>query len=93
MTYQKLFNKTKLIINENACMKFYDGTKSLYLERDASGVGLRADLLQTISGTSCPRDTTSGNSILRPITFVNKNLSSTEKKIQQHRKGGTRYTA
>ena len=37
---------------------------------DASGVGLGDALLQTRSGTSCPRDKASDNSILSPITFV-----------------------
>ena len=39
-TYQKIFNKTKAIIKEDACMKFHDKTKSLYIEMDASRVGL-----------------------------------------------------
>ena len=38
--YQKMFNKAKAIITEDACMKFYDETKPLYIEMDASGVGL-----------------------------------------------------
>ena len=37
-TYQKLFNKAKSIIKEDACMKFYDETQPLYLETDMSGV-------------------------------------------------------
>ena len=32
-----------------ACMKFHDETKLLYIETDASGVGLGAALLQTRS--------------------------------------------
>ena len=39
-------------------MKFYDEMKPLYLETDASGVGLGAGLLQTKEGTSCPKDET-----------------------------------
>ena len=40
--YQKLFNKAKSIIEAEACIKFYDKTMPLYLETDASGIGLRA---------------------------------------------------
>ena len=35
---QKMFEETKAIIKEDACMKFYDATKALYIETDASGV-------------------------------------------------------
>ena len=38
----------------DACMKLYDETKPLFLENDASDVGLETDLLQTREGTSCP---------------------------------------
>ena len=72
-TYQKLFNKAKSIITEDADMKFYNETQPLFLETDASGVGLGAALLQTTSGTSCPRDKAPDNCILRPITFAGKN--------------------
>ena len=34
-TIHKIFDKVKSIINEEACMKFYDETKPLYLETDA----------------------------------------------------------
>ena len=34
------------------CIKFYDDTKSLYLETDASGVGLGAALMQTWEGAT-----------------------------------------
>ena len=57
-------------------MKFYNETKPLYLETDASGVGLG----MTRNGTSCIRDTAPDNNILRPITFASKSLSSTEKR-------------
>ena len=46
-SYQSLFNKTKLLIKSDKCMKFYDDTKLLYLETDNSGVGLAAAPLQT----------------------------------------------
>ena len=79
-TCQELFDKTKSIIKEDAYVKFYDETKPLYLEMDASGVRLGAILLQTRNGTSCSRDVAPENSILRPITFASKSLSSTEKR-------------
>ena len=61
-------------------MSLYDKTQPLYLETDASGIGLGAALLQTRSGTNCPRDKVPGNSKLSPITFESKSLSSTERR-------------
>ena len=61
-------------------MKFYDGTKPLYLETDASGAGLGAGLLQTRNGTNCLRDMALDNNILRAITFISRSLSSTDKR-------------
>ena len=46
-SYLSLFNKSKLLIKSDMCMKFYDDTKPVYLETDASRVGLGAALLQT----------------------------------------------
>ena len=77
--YQNMFDKTKAIIKEDACMNFYDETKMLYAETNVSGVGLGAALLQTKSGTSCPRDKVPDNSILRPIAFSSKSLNGAEK--------------
>ena len=61
-------------------MKFYDKTKPLYLETDASRIGLGAALLQPIDGMTCPKDTAPNNTILRPIAFASKSLSSTEQR-------------
>ena len=61
-------------------MKFYDETQVLYLDTDASGIGLEAALLQTRSGRSCSRDKAQDNSILRPIAFASKSLSSAERR-------------
>ena len=76
--YQRLFDKAKLIIKEDAWMKVYDETKLLYMETDASGVGLRAGLLLTRDGTSCHRDETPDNNVLQWITFASKSLSAAE---------------
>ena len=79
-TYQKLFDKAKPIIMEDVYIKFYEETMLLYLETDASGIRLRAALLQTRSGTSCQRDKAPDNSILRPIAFASKSLSNAERR-------------
>ena len=59
-------------------MKFYDETKPLYLQTDASGIRLGATLLQTRDNTTCPEDIAPDNTILRPITFARKSLTSGE---------------
>ena len=56
-------------------MKFYNETKHLYPETDASGIGLSATLLQTRDGVTCLKDTTPDNTILRPIVFASKRLT------------------
>ena len=64
---QKIFNEAKAIIKEDACIKYYDETKLIYIEMDASGVGLGATLLQTRNSSSCAKDEVPDNSILRPM--------------------------
>ena len=59
-------------------MKFYDDTKPLYLETDASGLGLGAALLQTWEGAAYQKDTVPYNTILCPIPFTSKSLTGTE---------------
>ena len=66
--YQVLYDKMKSLIKDDVCMKFYNETKPLYLETDASGIGL---------GT-CPKDTAPDNTMVRPIAFGSKSLTSTE---------------
>ena len=67
-------------MKQDACMKFYDNTQPLYLETDKSGVGLGAVLLQTRNDTIYPSDKAPDGSILRPIAFSSKSLSSVEKR-------------
>ena len=74
-----MFDKAKEIIKADACMKFLDVTKLLYIETYMSGVGLGAALLQTRSNTSCLRDKVLDNGILRPIAFSKKSLTGAEK--------------
>ena len=60
-------------------MKFFKKTKPQYLETDAFGIGLGTALLQTRKGMTCSKDAAPDNTILKPITFASKNLTSTEK--------------
>ena len=41
--YQKLHNKAKCLIGEDSCPELYNVKKTLYLETDASEVGIGAD--------------------------------------------------
>ena len=41
-----MVQKVKSLIKAEVCMKFYEDTKLLYLETDASGISLGAALLQ-----------------------------------------------
>ena len=43
-TCQDLYDKVKRLITRDACMNFYDASKPLYLEMDASSIGLEASL-------------------------------------------------
>ena len=79
-SYQQLFDKAKLLIKVEMCMKFYDDIKLLYLETDASGIGLGAALLQLRDNTGCHKDTAPDNTILCPIAFESKCLTSAEQR-------------
>ena len=59
-------------------MKFYDNTKLLYLETDASRFGLGAAQLQMCKGTTCQKDIAPDNTILCPIMFASKSLIGAE---------------
>ena len=76
------------IIKQDACIKFYDEIKPLYMETDASGARLGASLLQTRGGTSFPRDEAPDNRILRPMTLMSNSLSSVEKRYSNKEREG-----
>ena len=59
-------------------MKFYNDTKLLYLQTDASGVGLRTALLQLSDNTTCQTHMAPDNTIFCPITFASKSLTGAE---------------
>ena len=45
-SYQALYDEVQSLIKDDVCMKLYDETKPLYLETDASRIGLGITLLQ-----------------------------------------------
>ena len=61
-------------------MKFYDDSKPLYLETDASGVSLGAALLQLHDNTVCQKGIAPDNITLCPIAFASKSLTSVEQR-------------
>ena len=70
-------NKAKILIKD-ACMDFYDTSRTLYLETDASSVGLGARLLQVRKGMNCRHDKVPDNGNRCPTAFASKSLSSAE---------------
>ena len=79
-SYQQQFEKAKLLIKVEMCMRFYDDTRLLYLETYASGIGLRAALLQLRDNMACQKGTAPDNTILKPITFASKTLMGAEQR-------------
>ena len=61
-------------------MKFYNESKLLYIETDASGIGLGAALVQTRDNMNCHRHEVPDNSILRPIAFASKTITGAKKR-------------
>ena len=79
-SYQQLLDKAKSLIKGEMCMKFYDDTKLLYLEADASGFSLGAALLQLRDNTNCLKNTAPDNTICCPIVFASKSLTGAEQR-------------
>ena len=77
-SYQQLFINAKSVIKADVCMKFYDNSKPLYLETDASGIGLGAALLQLHDNTDCQKGVAPQNITLCPIAFAGKTLTGAE---------------
>ena len=61
---QRIIQKCKALIKKDACMQFYDEMNPLYIQKDASDIGLGAGLLQVRIGMSCPTGDRPYNTIL-----------------------------
>ena len=70
--YQNLYDRAKKIIKKDICTKFYDTSRPLYLETDASDVDLGAGLLQVRDGMNCGHDEVPDNAKLYPTAFTSK---------------------
>ena len=60
----------------HVCMKFYNVLRPLYLEIDASGIGLGTGFLQVKDGMNCGHNEIPGNAKLQSAAFTRKTLSS-----------------
>ena len=76
--YQDLHDRAKKILMKDACMKFYDASRPLHLEIDASGVGLGDGLLQVKDGMNCRCDEVLENTTMHPNAFTSKSPSGAE---------------
>ena len=63
---------------KDAYVKFYDAPRSLHMESDASGISLRAGLLQVRNGMTCGSDKGPNNATQPLIAFVSKSLLITQ---------------
>ena len=74
--YQDLYNKTKKMVKKDACMKFYNVARPLYLETDTSSISLGARLLEVRNDMNCGCDEIPDNAILHLIACTRKSFSS-----------------
>ena len=72
--HQDLYDKAKMIIKKDACMKFNDASMLLYVVTDASGISLGGRLLQVRNGINCGCDKVPDNANLCQIAFSTKSL-------------------
>ena len=63
---------------DDACLQYFDPNTEIFIEADASLVGLGACLLQRDKTVDCPRSDEYYN--LRPIAFTSKSLTETEQR-------------
>ena len=83
----KFFVNVNAIINNDVFMKFYK--KNYYMWKQCIGCGLGAGFFQTMHSLKFQQDEGPDKTVLHPITFANKSISST--KIQQYRMRSSRH--
>ena len=66
----KRIPRVKSIIKKDTFIKFYNEKEQQYLDTDASGIGLRAGLLQVRGGMQFPKDEEHNNSVLWLLPFA-----------------------
>ena len=86
--YQEIYERATLLVKEDMCMKYYNVRKPLYLETDASGVGLGVELLQVRDNLNCRYNKVHDNAMLQPITFCLVEPFHCRPVTQQYRKRG-----
>ena len=59
-------------------MNFYDVARHLYLETNASGIGLETRLLHVMDDRNCGCDEIPDNAIFHPTAFTSNSLSNVE---------------
>ena len=76
--YQYLYDRAKKTVKNDACMKIYNASTTLYLGNDESGDSLGARLLQVRDGMNCRHNKVPDNVTLCPTAFTSKSLLSTK---------------
>ena len=91
-TYRKMFEEAKAIIKEDACMKFYDETKPLYIEINASG----ADFGSSPTTNQRQHDLSQRWSARQQLPWAHcicqQEPHWSREEVQQHWERNTRYT-
>ena len=74
--YQHLYDRRRAIIKKDATTAFHKEKEHLYLERDASGMGLRATYLQMRGRMWFSINEACDNAALWPVVITSKSLTS-----------------
>ena len=76
--HTEAFENAKKLVSKDCCLRFYDSELPLYMEMDASKVGLGAALLQPQENYEYSDQDTPPTEDLRPVAYASKSLTSAE---------------